>query len=253
MSRPAFLNSRTAAFAAAMLLFTASAQAQDLPKGTDILKKSVDAMGGEAALRKRVESHMTGTFEVPSAGISGTLEVFSATGPDRMLTVVDIPGMGTIRTGYDGTTAWTINPAIGTQLLSGSQLQQTKQQADQLAMLTPEKYFKNIETVEKTTFAGKDVYKVKLTTTWDESYHEYYDVNTFLQVGSTRTTESQMGPIEMTTTIDEWKDFGGIKLPSAMRQSMMGMEQLMKITSLEFKVADPAVFTVPAEVKALIK
>jgi len=253
MSRATQRSTRYAFIAAAMMVFATSVQAQDLPKGADVLKKSVDAMGGEAALRKRSESHMTGTFEMPAMGVSGTLEVFASSNPNRMLTVVDIPGLGSVRTGFDGTTAWTINPATGTMLLSGKQLQQATQQADQLAMLTPDKYFKSIETVEQTTFAGKDVYKVQLTTNWDESYHEYYDVSTGLQVGATRTNESEMGPIEVVTTIDEWKEFNGIKVPVVMRQAMMGMEQTMKVNTVEFSIADPKVFDVPAEVKALIK
>lgn len=241
------------AIAPVMLLLATSVQAQELPKGAEILKKSVEAMGGEAAIRNRVESHMTGTFEVPSAGLSGTLEVFTANGPSRMLTVIDIPGAGTVRSGFDGKNGWSINPMLGTHLLTGNQLEQLKQQADQLALLAPDKYFKSIETVEKTTFAGKDAYKVRLTTVWDESYHEFYDTNTGLQLGSTRTLESPMGAVEITSTLDEWKEFGGIKVPTLTRQAMMGAEQVIKITNVEYKALDPKVFELPAEVKALIK
>src|SRR5688572_27734016 len=138
MSKATIHNpSRYAVLAAAILLFATSVQAQDLPKSADILKKSIDAMGGESAMRKRVQSHMTGTFELPAAGVSGTIEIFSAADPNRMLSLIDIPGIGTIRTGYDGTTAWNIHPAAGTQLIKGTQLEQTKQQADQLALLSP--------------------------------------------------------------------------------------------------------------------
>jgi hypothetical protein len=159
--------------------------------------------------------------------------------------------MGSIRTGYDGTTAWEIHPAMGAQILSGRRHDQTRQQADMLSALTPEKYIKSSETVEKTSFDGKDAYKVKVVLHNGEEYFEFYDASTNLNIGSIRQVESPMGAIEATTTITEYQKFGGLLMASRMKQGAMGMVQMVSIMNVEFAPVPASTFELPKEIKAL--
>jgi hypothetical protein len=227
----------------------AAPAAAQLPDAKQIMDRYVQAVGGVDAIRKNSSFHTTGKFEMPAQGISGTVEAWNADG--KMLSVVEIPGIGSIRSGYDGTTGWQIHPALGASVMSGRMLDQTKQQADLLAVLTPEKYIKTQETVEKTQFDGKDAFKVKLVLHNGEEYFEFYDATTNLNLGSIRSLESPMGPMEATTTIMEYQKFGELLIPARMKQGAMGMEQLITITKVEFMPVPGTTFELPKEIKAL--
>ena len=220
-----------------------------LPSAQESHNLYVKALGGAEVIKKHASVHFTGKFEVPAAGMSGNVESWNSEG--KLLTVVEFPGIGQIRTGYDGVTAWQIHPAQGPSLITGKQLDQMKQQSDLLAVLTPEKYVKTRETVEKTTFAGKDAYKVKIVLHNGEEYFEFYDVSTALNLGSIRKTETTMGAIEATTIITEYKTIDGQVVPTQMKQAMMGMEQVVSVTNMMFMPVDKAMFELPKEIKAL--
>lgn len=232
------------------VLLAAPAAAQQLPAAKELHDKYVQALGGADNIRKHTMLHATGNFEIPAQGVSGTIEIWGAL-PDKMVSVQDIPGIGTIKSGFDGTVGWQINPMTGASLLTGKQLDQAKQQSDLHAVLNPDKYIQSMETVEKTTFDGKDAYKVKVVTKSGEEYFEFYDPTTGLNVGLTRKIESQMGPIEATTIVSDYKDVDGQLVPMKMRQSAMGFESVIVMSKIEFTGVDPALFELPSEVKAL--
>src|SRR5688572_33411000 len=104
-------------------LLATPAAAQQLPAAKDLHDKHVKAMGGTDVIKRHTMLHLTGNFEIPAQGLSGTLEIWGVA-PDKMLSIQDIPGVGTIRSGYDGTVAWSINPMSGASLLTGKQVDQ---------------------------------------------------------------------------------------------------------------------------------
>lgn len=223
--------------------------AASLPSALELHNLYVKAIGGADVIKKHSSMHFTGKFEVPAAGMSGNVESWNSEG--KLLTVVEFPGIGQIRTGYDGVTAWQIHPAQGPMLITGKQLDQMKQQSDLLAVLTPDKYVKTRETVEKTSFGGKDAYKVKIVLHNGEEYFEFYDVSTALNLGSIRKTETPMGAIDATTVITEYKTIDGQMVPTQMKQSAMGVEQVVSVTNMMFMPVDKATFELPKEIKAL--
>jgi hypothetical protein len=62
-----------------------------------------------------------------------------------------------------------------------------------------------------------------------------------------------MGPITATQTLSDYKKFGGLLVPTMMKQSQMGIEQVLKFTTLEWDNVPPSTFDPPAQIKALIK
>ncbi len=168
---------------ASALAQAGTAAAADLPEASLLRERHIEGVGGRAALEQYQSSHALGTFEIPGQGIHGSLEVFAAA-PNNLLVTIDIPGIGTVRTGYDGEVGWTIHPATGPMVMEGRQLDQIRQQADFIGVLHPERYIASTETVEETEFAGRPTYKVRVVTLWDEEYFEFFDKET----GLLRTT-----------------------------------------------------------------
>ncbi|UCG88864.1 MAG: hypothetical protein JSW71_10140 [Gemmatimonadota bacterium] len=223
-----------------------------LPSGEQIRERYINALGGVQALQSPKSSHVTGTFEIPAQGITGSMEMFGAA-PDKLYTRMEMPGAGLVRTGYDGEVAWTINSVMGPMLIEGPTLQQLRQQADFYSVLHLERHIDSFEPVARKEFEGKSCYEVRVTTKWGEEYLEYYEVDTGLQAGTVRTQESPMGPIEATTVVSEYGKFGAILVPTKVEQRAMGMLQVMTIVTVEYDTVADSMFAIPPEIKALVE
>jgi hypothetical protein len=217
-----------------------------------VYERMVEAVGGRAALEQYTSARAVGEFSLPAQGIQGDVEILTAA-PNYFLLEVEIPGIGTVRSGFNGEVGWSLNPATGPMILDGNQLNQMRQQSDFLGPLNVEAYVDSASVVEETEFAGVMCQKVRVVTNWGEEYFEFYDVATGLPAGNIRTQESPMGAMEATTVVSDYKDFGGVLGASRIVQSVMGMDQIITITTVEYETVDLAVFELPDEIKAMMK
>lgn len=238
--------------ALALLLAPAVAQAQTaLPAARDLVSRHVAAIGGRDAILAKASLRTIGTFEMPAAGLKGDLTVVQSKDGRTAMKIV-VPGMGELAGGYDGTTAWSMNPMQGARVLEGKELTQMKEDAGFLTLLRESPAIASMETVEKTTLGGVACYKVKVTYTSGRVSHDCYAVDSGLMAGTITTQESAMGTLEITNLMSDWKEFGGVKFATRLRQQAMGQEQVMSIASVEFDNADDAkMFELPPAVKAL--
>ena len=113
---------------------------------------------------------------------------------------------------------------------------------------------RKLETIGKSEVAGEPCWQVKVTYPSERSVTECYSVASGLLLGSTTTQESPMGAVQVTTVMSDYKDFGGLKLPSVARMQMMGQEQKMTITAVEYDGAEDAkAFERPAAVNTIVE
>ena len=230
----------------------ASAQAAALPPAQQIIDRYVAAIGGRDAILRHSSYRATGAFEMPAAGIRGDLELAHAK-PNKMAMKVTIPGLGEMVSGYDGTVGWSVNPMQGPRLLEGKELEQMSSEAEFGNWLRAGSNITSRETVERTEMAGRPCYKVRIVWKSGRESFDCYSTETGLLIGTTTTQESPMGSVQVTSLVDEYKDFSGVKYATRMRQQMMGQEQVLTITSLEFDVVPPSAFEQPAAIQALVR
>lgn len=235
---------------AACALAPAAASAQQLPPAQQLVQRYVQAIGGRDALLAPRTTRTRGTFEMPASGLTGELEVLAGK-PNRVATRVTIPGLGEIRNGYDGTTGWSVDPMMGARLLSEAELAAAREQADPMAAVRDPSVFTSMTTVEQTAMGGQACYKVRLVWKSGRESFDCYAVDSGLLVGSITNQESPMGTMSVTTLVSDYKNFGGVRMPTRMTQEAMGQQQVMTITSVEFDVVDDAAFALPAEIAAL--
>ena len=196
--------------------------------------------------------HATGTFEVPAQGISGSFETYAAP-PNRITYTADIPGLGAVGGGYDGTTGWSLNPATGPMVLDGRMLEQMQQQANFHAALHGEEYVASMETLAEADFEGVACYKVKIVTTWGEEYFEFFDRESGLLIGSVRQTATPMGELEATTVLSDYGDAGGLRIPMKTTQRVMGFDQVITITAVEPMTVPDSTFALPPEIQEMVR
>lgn len=250
--RPSFRFPLALALAALALPAAARAQGAPLPTGRAVIDKFISAIGGRDAVMRQTGRHAKGHFEIPAQGVAGDLEVYAAP-PNKLSVTVVITGLGEIRTGFDGTVGWSLNPAMGPMVLDGLQLEQMRQQADFYTALYPPEMIAELETAGEETFEEHPSYKVRVKTTWGEEFFEFFDQSSGLQLGSRRTVASPMGDIEATTVFSDWREVEGVKVPFRTVQRTMGIEQVFTITEMTPSAVPDSVFALPAQIETMVK
>jgi hypothetical protein len=155
--------------------------------------------------------------------------------------------------GFDGSHGWSVSPMTGPMLKVGKELTQTKLDADFYSELRDPKKYPTVKTVEKTTFEGRPCYKVQLSRIDGSNDFDFYDAETGLRAGSITTRESPMGTLTVTSVVGDYKKFDNMMMSTSLSQKVMGVEQKITVTSVEFDKVEPAKFEPPAQIKALIK
>lgn len=224
----------------------------NLPSARSIVDRHITAVGGKTAILAHSSSRATGTFTVASAGMTGAIEVFAAK-PDKSMVKISMPGVGEVIEAYDGKNGWTLSAMTGPMLLEGKQLEEKKFDTDFFGELHDNSRYESMTTVEKTEFDGRQCYKVRLVRKGGGEDFEFYDVETGLKAGRIATRETPMGTVTGTSTESDYKKFGNLLQPTTVKNTMMGVQQLITITSIEYDNVSLSVFDPPAQIKALIK
>ena len=246
------------ALAAAPVQSTQTAPAQStpasqtLPAAKELVARHVKAIGGREAITAYSSRKASGTMSIPASGMEGSLELFMAK-PNKSLMRINLPGVGSMEEGFDGTHGWSINPVTGPALLQGKQLADRREESEFGSELAMEKNYTDMKTVERIDFDGRPCYKVVATRKAGGEDSIYFDATTGLRAGSVGTRETPMGPITATTIETDYKQFGKVMYPTRLKISTMGIEQLMTFSTIEHDTVDASVFAMPAQIKALIK
>ena len=230
----------------------AVAQQPKLPPAREIIDRHIRALGGREAILAQTSTHIVGTVSMPAAGLNGKMETFHAR-PNRFLQRISLPGIGDIEEGFDGTVGWTTSPLTGPLLFEGRQLEERAFDADFFDELKSPERYTSITTVEKTAFENRPAYKLRLVKKNGAEDLEFYDVENGFKIGGIATRESPMGPMQGTTSYADYKQFGPLRQPSSLKMTTLNVQMVMSIVTLEYGTVDPAVFALPAQIKALVK
>jgi len=244
---------RTALLASAALLLSAQAAvAQAVPTAADVIAKHVAAIGGKDAIRKVTSYKQVANMELPSAGLTAEVEV-QVLAPNKMSTKATLPGIGDIVSGTDGQNAWSMNPMQGPRVLDGKEKEQAIEQADFYAgMLFPTELFSAITNEGAADFGGEKTWKLKFVRKGSGTITtRYFSVASGLEIGSESSTTTEMGTIESTTVLSDYKEFAGVKFATKAQSTMGPQTMIMTIKSVEPNAA--VTVTVPAAIAPLIK
>jgi hypothetical protein len=243
---------RTLALAGAALAVTAApVRAQALPTAQQVVARYVQAIGGLQALSSQQYRHMTAEMSMPAAGITMNMDAYQARAGNKFVVKMEIPGMGNMGMGYDGQTAWSSNPMSGPKLLEGKELAETLRQYDFESNMNFARMFASMETVGRDTVNGESCIKLRMVTPGgDEVMNCFADDDGMLIGGSARVT-TEAGTTESQMTFSDYRDFGGIKMPTVTSMSAMGQQIEIRVKSITTEPIDASVFALPAEIAAL--
>jgi hypothetical protein len=244
--------SRRVAASVSLVVVATAADAQSLPAAKDLIQKWATATNA-SAWKGHKSARSSAGFDLPAMGMSAKLETAQQFEPTMSVSRIDIPAMGEMRQGFDGKVAWMSNPMQGPSLITGPQFDAQREESnpDNYSRITPA--IVSSETVEKTTLNNKECYKVKHTWKSGRVSHDCFDVSDGMIVWTQTKTPTQMGEIEITTTFDGYKDFGGIKRASTTTMDQGGTQIIITLQTWEWDTVDPKEFELPPEIKALVE
>jgi len=236
------------AFLFALLSCTVLA-AQDLTLD-QILQKYYEAMGG-ADKRKSIQTITMTAKMVMGNGAVEAPATMKLKRPNMMRSELTVQGKMFVRAS-DGTTAWQINPFMGSPepaKLPDNEAKDTLDNSDIDGSLYD--YKAKGHTVE---LAGKEdvdstsAYKLKVTKKSGRVEYQWINASTFLGI-KTSTTVSQMGQdVEVESFPSNYKKVEGVMIPYALDQRVGG-RSMMQMTMEKIEVNQPiddAVFQMPA-------
>jgi predicted Zn-dependent peptidase len=195
-----------------------------------ILQKAIDAYGGATALAAVKDLSMTGKATIQGMDITVTQKAV-------------LPAAFTQEMSMQGMTLMKRTVKNGTYSVMAQGQQQKVEDKDKEAMneeaaLFTEPYLlaqpgytfslKGIEPVE-----GKDAYAVGIKSPSGREFTYYYDVASGLRVRQSATQETPMGSATISTTVTEYKAFGGVKIPTQIATDMGPMKFNIKFDDVK--------------------
>jgi hypothetical protein len=194
------------------------AAAAATPTADQVLDHYVNAIGGRAAWTKLNSRVSKGTIEIPSMNnLSGTVEVHEKA-PNSMLAVITLGG-AVFEQGFDGTTAWSDDPQNGLRVLSGSELEDAKREADFYHPLDLKKLYKTMTVTGTEKVGDRDAYVVEATSSDRDPDKMYFDTESGLLVRAVNHRHTPDGVAVFQAEVGDYKDVDGVKLPFTVQQS----------------------------------
>jgi outer membrane lipoprotein-sorting protein len=234
---------------AGLVYAQAQAAAPASPTVDEIVAKNIKAKGGADKIKSMQTMQMSGTATLQGMDVS--MKIYSKR-PNMTRQEVKLQEK-TIVSGYDGTTAWWINPMMGidtAQELSGPQAESLKDQADFDGVLNDYKAKGHtVELVGTEEIDGKKAYHLKVTKKNGQVQHYFLDADSGIDLRVQTTVEQGGQQMNITSDLSNYQPVSGVMVPFSMKQSMNGMPLMtMTINKVEFNVPiDDALFKMPGK------
>lgn len=225
--------------------------ANGLPTPRALYAINVDAIGGERVIRSNESMTMQGRFILEAFGLEGTANIYSAA-PNYISQVINIPGLGEINTGYNGSVGWSVDPMQGNSLLEGDMLADMRQQSDFYLPLNLARIYIEAETEELVQVRGNDAYRVRAVNPQGKATHMYFGVESGLLVRLDTVVASPIGNVNVVTIFDGFKSFDGQTLPTDMTISQAGQEFRIVFDEISFDDVAESQFDVPPQIEPLL-
>lgn len=210
-----------------------------------IFARYTDALGGESVLRSHESRTQTGIFDMVAFGVAGDM-VMKTAAPNYVMQNIELDGLGTINSGYNGEVGWSVNPLQGTQELTGRILEDTLRQAEYYMPMTYANVYPQQETMQLTDVNGEQAYEVKLTDINGGETMAYFSADTDLMIRVSTTTATPVGNVPTTTDILSYQEFDGEQVPVTMSVDQGGQQFTVRIDSVTFNDVDDDDFAPPA-------
>jgi hypothetical protein len=218
--------------------------ALQLPTVQQVLDRYVQVTGGRDALlrHKSMTMHMK----------EGDVELVLYQKDTRAAQKILFPDGKTMRAGYDGKVAWSIDTAGKVHLPQGDVIKTIARDADMYYHLHVLNYFRSMTVVDVKPFNGHPCYHLEGVNNWGRVNEQFYDTASGLLLGYAFNTAWRGGHGDATTTFEDYTNYGGV-LMAATETSRDGDDvSVDRIASVTYDDVDDAMFALPEAVRKAV-
>lgn len=232
-----------------LMLSTAVLPAQSVDA---ILAKHNKAVDPEGRIGSLQGMKMTATMEMPANGMSATVVGISRA-PNQNAVTITIPGLGEMRQGYDGAMAWASDPMQGPRIITGPEAAASIDGSGPQSIIRTADKFSASEVVGEAELDGEKCVRVKHTWKSQRVTTDCYSLATGHVIETLATQVSQQGEMQTTSRFSDFRNVGGFVTAHKIVVSVMGMQQIVTTTSIEYGAQPAEAVEPPPAVKALKK
>jgi hypothetical protein len=215
-----------------------------LPTVQQVLDRYVAATGGRDALLR----HKSMTMHMKEGDVELVLYMKDTRAAQKIL----FPDGKTMRGGYDGKVAWSIDTTGKVHVPQGDVIKTIARDADMYYHLHVMNYFRSMAVVDVKPFNGRPCYHLKGVNNWGKVNEQFYDTASGLLLGYAFNTAWRGGNGDATATFEDYTNYGGI-LMAATTTSRDGNDvSVDRIASVTYDDVDDAVFALPEAVRKAV-
>lgn len=202
------------------------------------------AVGGQEAI-DRVTSYKTkGTFEL--AGRRGSIEIWGKD-PNKNLTVIEFPQVGTVKKGFDGETRWAQTPVGTVSDSSEQEIAEVERDAEVYRAGKIKNLYQSVKLERKARLGGRDVHMIEGVQEKGPPEKLFFDVENGLLVRwDMARRHPKRGTVFVKVHLSDYRDVGGVKVPFNVRFAFESFAFTITIDELQHNVEiDDAIFKKP--------
>jgi photosynthetic reaction center cytochrome c subunit len=198
-----------------------------------ILEKYTRAVS-KGANTRAIESRFITALRIEPDGTSEKEEIWQKAGKLVISTIY--PPSYTVTEAFDGEKAWKTSNADPIKLKE-DETEQIRRTAEVFAVVDLKAVYPKLEFGALEKIRGRDVYMIRATSMTGSRERLYFDAQTGLLVRRTASSPTILGAFIYQVDYNDYKDFGGVKLPVTTRVAMPGISFTRKI--LKVKINAP--------------
>ncbi len=202
------------------------------PTVEQILEKYKTALGGANNLEKITSRYIKASRVEPN----GEIEPEEVWQKSNKLLVTTKYGEYLVAEAFDGTNVWKRGNAENIKLKTDEE-EQIKREAQLFAAADLKAIYPKMEFGIVDRIDGREVYQIRATTGNNQRERLYFDVQNGLLVRRLAFTPTILGNFPYQVDYNDYKDFGGVKLPTAVRFALPNITWTRKV--LEVKINAP--------------
>src|ERR1051326_2820140 len=206
----------------------------------EILRRALDARGGETAVARIQSFRCKGTADFAGEGRCGFESL--AARPSRTREVYDFGAGSRFEFCFDGQTAWEVRPGSATEAQSGEKVRESRDRAAWFAWCDDPRAYRSVTYAGETTFGGTRCYGLKLITKSGLEQMHYYNASNYLLAGLLERVTVETGPTWCTTSFLEYRKFAGFRFPTRFRCRMEDSEWVVRLHSVEINCVNSSAF-----------
>jgi hypothetical protein len=209
-----------------------------------ILDRYEQALGGKDAIAGITSYKLKGTFDL--SGMTGTIEGWRKE-PGKTLSVIQFPGLGTLKKGFDGQTHWVQTPGGTFSQSNPQEIAEMERDAEVYSAGRIKSLFESMKLENKARLSGRDVYVIEGKPAKGPAEKLFFDVQSGLLVRwDMARREENRGTVFVKVHLDDYREVGGLKVPFKVRFAFESFNFIITLQELQNNIAiDDAIFRKP--------